>query len=217
MSGWCFSIPTFMKTVDTKLTIMSSVNSDTWKSFQAIPKGDEFTKAFDLCQEPTGKQKTCIRVFLTIIPMLCLNTNKFDTTIYNKLLKHNLYIKPDIFEHNNLVSPEQITCQHPKLILQEDFIVGITDDIGSTHPLTMTSLLSGTRIATKHAVLALVFHISICSSTKRNMAMPWKELKQLRFQSFALRKMGYILKLCWQKHGAKNTSPVVFLSLQGWT
>eukprot|EP00957_Ditylum_brightwellii_P178675 13609509-Ditylum_brightwellii.AAC.1 len=55
------SIFTLMKTVDTKLTIMSSIDSNTWKLFQAIPKGNEFTKTFDLCQEPTGKQKTCVQ------------------------------------------------------------------------------------------------------------------------------------------------------------
>eukprot|EP00957_Ditylum_brightwellii_P208045 15355622-Ditylum_brightwellii.AAC.1 len=84
-------------------------------------------------EEPTGKQKTCVQVFLTIISALHLNTIKFDATIYNQLLKHNLYIKPDMFKHNNVVSPGQITCQQPKLICQEDFIAEITADMG-IHP-----------------------------------------------------------------------------------
>eukprot|EP00957_Ditylum_brightwellii_P194813 14839669-Ditylum_brightwellii.AAC.1 len=49
------SILTLIKSVDTKLTNISSIYPNTWKSLHTIPKGNEFTKTFNLCQEPTGK------------------------------------------------------------------------------------------------------------------------------------------------------------------
>eukprot|EP00957_Ditylum_brightwellii_P038802 2932626-Ditylum_brightwellii.AAC.1 len=69
-----------------------------------------------------------------IVSSLRLNTIKFDNTVYAQFLKANLYVKPDLYDHNDVISPGQINCANPKLIHCEDFITEIRGDI-KQHPV----------------------------------------------------------------------------------
>eukprot|EP00957_Ditylum_brightwellii_P197292 15030962-Ditylum_brightwellii.AAC.2 len=94
----------------------------------------DFKQALDIKQEPYQYTKTKVKAFVTIISALCLNTMKFDYTVYTYLKKVQLYVKSDLFMHNNVVSIGKITCVHPKMVNREDYIKEIRRSIAYHAP-----------------------------------------------------------------------------------
>ena len=74
-----------MKKVDKKLRIISSVDGEMWEEIDDIPKGEDFTAAFDAKQERFGKDGIRFKVFATLVFQIRLNSIKFESNVYNYL------------------------------------------------------------------------------------------------------------------------------------
>eukprot|EP00957_Ditylum_brightwellii_P034798 2637172-Ditylum_brightwellii.AAC.1 len=111
-----------MGQTDPGLFAQSSTTIGVWKTKTNIPKGAAFTTAFDIKQETPLCGPSCIRVFITLLSKLRLNTIKFDNEVFAYLKKHSVYINPDMFKCNDVISPGIITTVHRTLVCKDDLL-----------------------------------------------------------------------------------------------
>eukprot|EP00957_Ditylum_brightwellii_P169663 12913753-Ditylum_brightwellii.AAC.2 len=122
------------RSINPKVYYQSSIDNTNWKQVSDLPSGIGLTRDFGVKQEPHQKYQMKVKAFVMIISKLCLNTLKLDPTVYAHLKKHIFFIRPDLFMRNNVVSIGQITCVHPKMVNQEDFITKISRSIKKHAP-----------------------------------------------------------------------------------
>ena len=103
----CFNIRTALtkamnvtKIVDQSVYLVD-VNNNTWKTLEAYPTGKDFNKAFNVQQVYERRKPMRVKLFAKVVTKLCLNTIKFEQTVYAYLKKRNLYINPDFFKCND--------------------------------------------------------------------------------------------------------------------
>eukprot|EP00957_Ditylum_brightwellii_P022663 1709027-Ditylum_brightwellii.AAC.1 len=109
-----------MGQVDCFLYVQSTITNEEWNETKAIPTRAPFTKALGFKQVSNGHGPTQVTAVMAIISTLQLNTIKFYGEVWNYLKKQTVYIHPDRFLRNKVVSPGTIVDIHPDLVRKND-------------------------------------------------------------------------------------------------
>eukprot|EP00957_Ditylum_brightwellii_P131151 10003097-Ditylum_brightwellii.AAC.2 len=93
-----------MGQVDQSLYVQSGDGKAIWKTLGEIPTGAVFTTAFAIKQDTLIKGPTCVKVYVTLFSKLHLNIIKFANKVYSYIKPYNVFIHPDMFKRNGVVS-----------------------------------------------------------------------------------------------------------------
>eukprot|EP00957_Ditylum_brightwellii_P081769 6221387-Ditylum_brightwellii.AAC.1 len=104
-----------MGQVDSCLSVQSEDGTTAWKTPSEIPTGAVFTTAFAIKQEIPLKGPAHMKAYATLLSKLQLNTIKFENKVYSYIQTYNVYIQPDMFQRNDMVSPGVVVHVHPTL------------------------------------------------------------------------------------------------------
>eukprot|EP00957_Ditylum_brightwellii_P060098 4563989-Ditylum_brightwellii.AAC.1 len=107
--------------VDDKAYFQSSITNNVHKQPGNIPTGETFNKEFAMKQDYIRNDPPLVTAFVTILSNLKVNTISFDNTVFNYIKHHDVYICPDHFSWNNIVSPGMVFGVHLTLVHIKDY------------------------------------------------------------------------------------------------
>eukprot|EP00957_Ditylum_brightwellii_P142373 10846715-Ditylum_brightwellii.AAC.1 len=114
-----------MDTVDLSIYVKSEVTNEAWKTPNDIPSVAAFNNAFNIKQESVFKGGSKAKVYATLVTKMRFNTIKHhhDVGIFIKV--RNVYIKPDRYNRNNVVSLGILIKVHPTIVWKKDLLKDI--------------------------------------------------------------------------------------------
>eukprot|EP00957_Ditylum_brightwellii_P188696 14364218-Ditylum_brightwellii.AAC.1 len=125
-----------MGQVDPSLSVQSGDCTTAWKTPAEFQQVQHSLLHLQLNKKPL-KGPTDVKAYAALFSKLCLNTIKFENEVYSYIQTYNVYIQPDIFQYNSVVSPGAVVHVYPTLVHKDNLLKDMKTQLAQNKvPLT---------------------------------------------------------------------------------